>query len=714
MSRSLLGALGLLIRSRDFRTSKCAPAFSRVARELCCECHGEFHSRHASDGSAGAALTGCRRSSDLRLAKPVCGSRSTCCNSRSALTQPTQRRNFCESRRNNPKAGEGAVWTVDIDVGGTLTDGIFTSGEEIFCVKVDPTPHDLTVCLFDCLSRGAAKLDFPGTNEFLENVELIRWSTTITSNVLAESRGPRIGLLVSQGHQKDLYGQEPRSSVLNRLISEHDVIGVNDSAGEPEIMNAARKLLESGVRRICVSLKGSHRDPRREIAVKRIIDQQYPDHFLGSVPVLAGSDISKSAEDQTRTYSALINTYTHGALAATLFKAEDDLRETAGYTGTFLVSHINGGVAGIAKTKAIDTIESGPILGIHASAYLAKAYGFNDVISMDIGGTTAKISVLLNGEPIYRRPSDFFGIPVAISLPDLHSIALGGGSVVKPLSKAEKASVQLGPESMGSFPGPACYGLGGDQPTLTDAFAAAGLINPDYFLGGAKTIDLELARKVIAESVARPLSVTIEEACRIVLDRAFESVANMIVATKKGLKQDLSKSILFAYGGNGSLFACGVAEKAGLNRVQLFSLGPVFSAFGSSVSDISHLYEGSLAGVAISDAGLIRIRQMLEEMKAEGVKDLLGEGIRPDGISYAYEMDASRNDQSSISVPCSESSLRSEKELQAALAKAFGNPEGAPDGPISLELIRVSVKKGMPKPRLVERPLQAAASCQRA
>jgi N-methylhydantoinase A/oxoprolinase/acetone carboxylase beta subunit len=599
---------------------------------------------------------------------------------------------------------------VDIDVGGTLTDGIFTSGEEVFCVKVDTTPHDLTVCLFDCLSRAADKLGFPSTNEFLENVELIRWSTTITSNVLAESRGPRIGLIVSEGHQKDLYGTVPRSGVLNRLISEQDVIGVDSSAGESEIMNAARKLLESGVRRICVSLEGSHRDPRREIAIKRIIDQQYPDHFLGSVPVLAGSDISKSAEDQTRTYSALINTYTHGALAATLFKAEDDLRETAGYTGAFLVSHINGGVAGIAKTKAIDTIESGPILGIHASAYLAKAYGFNDVISMDIGGTTAKISVLLNGEPIYRRPSDFFGISLAISLPDLHSIALGGGSVVKPLVSADKASVQLGPESMGSFPGPACYGLGGDQPTLTDAFVAAGLINPDYFLGGAKTIDLELARKTIAESVAKPLKLTIEEACRIVLDRAFESVANMIVATKKGVKQDLSKSILFAYGGNGSLFACGVAEKAGLDRVQLFSLGPVFSAFGSSVSDISHLYEGSLAGVAISDAGLVRIRQMIEEMKAEGVKDLLGEGIRPDGINYAYELDASRNRHSSISVPCSEPCLRSEKDLQAVLDKALGNREGAPEGPISLELIRVSVKKGMPKPRLVERPLQGADS----
>jgi N-methylhydantoinase A/oxoprolinase/acetone carboxylase beta subunit len=602
------------------------------------------------------------------------------------------------------------VWTVDIDVGGTLTDALFTKSGETFCVKVDTTPHDLTVCLFDCLSQAAAKLNFPDTKEFLEDVELIRWSTTITSNVLAESRGPRIGLLVTKGHELDLYGPEPRSSVVDRLISQHDIIGLSPAADELEIMNAARKLLESGVRRICVSLQDSHRDPRREISMKRIIDQQYPDHFLGSVPVLAGSDISKSAEDRTRTYSALINTYTHGALAATLFKAEDELRESAGYTGTFLVSHINGGVAGIAKTKAIDTIESGPILGIHASAYLAKAYSFNDVIAMDIGGTTAKVSVLRNGEPIYRKPSDFFGIPVAVSLPDLHSIALGGGSIVKPLPHATKPDVRLGPESMGSYPGPACYGLGGVQPTLTDAFVTAGLINPEYFLGGTKSIDLDLARKTIADAVAQPLNVSVEEACRIVISRALESVAAMILAAKKSLHEDLANSVLFAYGGNGSLFACGVAEKVGLHRVQLFSLGSVFSAFGSSVSDISHLYEGSLAGVPLNDTGVSHIRQMLEEMKAEGVKDLLGEGIRPDGISYTCELDATRNGQSSVAVPSNESSLHSEKDLQAALTKALVNPAAAHDAPISLELLRVSVKKQMPKPHLAERKLQTPDS----
>ncbi|MGA8223335.1 MAG: hydantoinase/oxoprolinase family protein [Candidatus Acidiferrales bacterium] len=605
------------------------------------------------------------------------------------------------------------MWTVDIDVGGTLTDGIFTKDENVFCVKVDTTPHDLTVCLFDCLGQAAEKLGFAGTIEFLENVELIRWSTTITSNVLAESRGPRIGLLVSKGHERDLYSRAPRSIAFDRIVAEKDVIGVNGSASEADVTNAARSLLESGVRRICVSLKDSHRDSAQELSVKSIIDRQYPDHFLGSVPVLAGCDISKSADDSTRTYSALINAYTHGALAATLFKAEDDLRQASQYSGAFLVSHINGGVAGLAKTKAIDTIESGPILGIHGSAYLAKAYALKNVIAMDIGGTTAKISLLANGEPIYRKPADFFGIPVEISLPDLRSIALGGGSVVKPVahtnispgsSAATPPTIQLGPESMGSFPGPACYGLGGDQPTLTDAFVTAGLINPDFFLGGTKPIDRDLARKAIEESVAAPLHLTTEAACKLILDRAFQSVADMIAAAGAELHQDLAHHTLFAYGGNGALFACGVAEKAGLASVLTFSLGPVFSAFGSSISDNLHVYERSLIGTPLTDGGLARIRDLLKEMKAEGIKDLLGEGIRPEGLIHSIEIDLAANGQPSRPFPFPEPSL----ESTAAVRAAYADAGGAPSDQLTLELIRLRVKKPMPKPKLVERAPQSS------
>ncbi len=554
------------------------------------------------------------------------------------------------------------MWTVDIDVGGTLTDGLFTSGDDFVCVKVDTTPHDLTVCLFDCLNQAAEKIGFLDAVAFLENVDLIRWSTTITSNVLAELRGPRIGLLVTQGHEQNLYGKDDRSAILGRLVNDRDIIGINGSAQDTDIMNAARSLLERGVRRICISLNNSHRNPEREMAFKRIIDQQYPDHFLGSVPVLAGSDISKSADDRTRTYCAAINAYTHGALAATLFKAEDALRETSKYSGTFLVSHTNGGFAGIAKTKAIDTIESGPVLGILGSAHLAKLYGLNDVIAMDIGGTTAKISVLSGGEPIYRKPSDLFGNSLELALPYLRSMALGGGSVVKPLDGAKGAEVRLGPESMGSFPGPACYGLGGDQATLTDSFVTAGLINPDYFLGGTKAIDRDLARKTIESLVAQPLRLAVEAACKMIIERAFESVAHLIASAQKELQQDLSRHTLFAYGGNGGLFAAGVAEKAGLETVLVFSLGPLFSAF---------------------------------------------EGIRPDDLTYAIEFEVAGGG-ASFTVACPESALGSASELKAALSAALAARGKARTGNTSLEMLRVRAKKAMRKARLVDRALQSA------
>ncbi|HEV1996006.1 MAG TPA: hydantoinase/oxoprolinase family protein, partial [Candidatus Acidoferrum sp.] len=566
------------------------------------------------------------------------------------------------------------------------------------------------VCLMDCLAQGAAQLGFDDVDAFLESVELIRWSTTITSNVLAEQRGPKLGLIVSRGHETAFYGDEQCRRLLDKLISPGSVIALDPSAPETEVMNVVRSLLESGVRRICISLAGSDLNPEQEIRMKRIVERQYPDHFLGSVPVLAGSDIAPGADDRTRTYCALLNAFTHGALAATLFRAEDELRETHHYHGNFFVSHINGGVAGIAKTKAIDTMESGPILGIHGSSHLARAFGLNEVIALDVGGTTAKLSVLRNAEPIFRKPSDLFGIPVGMSLPYLRSMALGGGSVVKPAGSPARPQLSLGPESMGAFPGPACYGLGGDQPTLTDAFVCAGLINPEYFLGGAKPIDPALAHRAIQEFVAGPLHFSVEEACRAAIDRAFQSVGEMIANAQSDLRQNFSNHALFAYGGNGGLFACGIAEKAGLDRVYFFSLGPVFSAFGSSVSDICHLYERPVHLTALEEKDVSRLRQDLDDMKAEGLKDLLGEGIRPADVTYRFEMEVSQTGQPSKSVCTPESALRSAKDLRAHLTGGLHDEQASKDGDFFLDLARLQVKKAMPKPSFLERPLQGADS----
>jgi acetophenone carboxylase len=554
---------------------------------------------------------------------------------------------------------------------------------------VDSTPHDLTVCLFECLSQGAAQLGFSDLGSLLEKVELLRWSTTLTSNVLAELSGPKLGLLVSQGHARDLYGSDD-SPLLNNLIDGKNVIGI-DGVHDPAALNAVRLLLENGVRRICISLKGAFEDPESERRLKRVIDEQYPDHYLGSVPVLTGSDICQNTDDTTRTYYAVINAYIHSALAATLFKAEDELRYTQGYSQAFLISHINGGVAGVSKTRAIDTLESGPVLGIYGAAYLAKIYGLKRVLALDVGGTTAKLGVIRDGEPLHTQQSDLFGIPVRVNLPYLRSIALGGGSVVT----LNENGVRLGPESMGSFPGPVCYSLSGDKATLTDAFVTAGLIDSEYFLGGSKHLDLAAAREAIDSQVASPLRISVEQACGAIIDTAYDTVAAMISKASHELGEDLSDHELFAYGGNGGLFACGVAQRSRLRTAYLFDLGPVFSAFGSSVSDICHVYERSFHLLLRDDAEVEPLNEVLQEMREQGVRDLLGEGITPENTECTVELEVAPTGGATLCVKCPQFRFDSGAELRRVLTSFLAR------GDATVELVRMRVKKLIPKPALV-------------
>jgi N-methylhydantoinase A/oxoprolinase/acetone carboxylase beta subunit len=585
---------------------------------------------------------------------------------------------------------ERAMYSVDIDVGGTLTDGLFSNGRRTVCTKVDSTPHDLTVCLFECLSQGAAQLGFSDLGSLLEKVELLRWSTTITSNVLAELSGPKLGLLVSHGHERNLYSRDD-SPLLNKLVEGKNVIGI-DGVHDAAVLNAVRLLLENGVRRICISLKGALQDPESEQRLKRVIDEQYPDHYLGSVPVVTGSDICQNTDDTTRTCYAVINAYIHSALAATLFKAEDELRYTQGYSRAFLISHINGGVAGVSKTRAIDTLESGPVLGIYGAACLAKIYSLKRVLALDVGGTTAKLGVIRDGEPLHTQQSDLFGIPVRVNLPYLRSIALGGGSVVT----LNENSVRLGPESMGSFPGPVCYALGGDEATLTDAFVTAGLIDPEYFLGGSKHLDLAAAREAIDSQVASPLGISVEQACGAIIDTAYDAVAAMISKASHELKEDLSDHVLFAYGGNGGLFACGVAQRSRLRTAYLFDLGPVFSAFGSSVSDICHVYERSFHLLLHDGSEVTPLNKVLQEMRDQGVRDLLGEGITPDNTECTVELEVSWANDTTLCVKCPH--LRFDgAELRRVLAS---DPVR---GSATVELVRMRVKKPISKPPLLKK-----------
>ena len=520
--------------------------------------------------------------------------------------------------------------TVDIDTGGTMTDALVTDGTNRHSIKVDTTPHDFTVSFQACLQEAARLYDCATIEEFLRNVSLIRWSSTITTNVIAERRGAKIGLLVSKGHEDDLYGAE-RSVVIDELVASENVIGLSDEPSSEEVLMAVKALLETGARRICVSLKSAFPDNKAERRIKDIIEDQYPDHIIGSVPVLLGSEMAQLGHDQTRAHSSLMNAYTHTRLASSLFKAEDLLRDEHRWTGALLIGHTSGGVARVGKTKAVDTIESGPVFGTFGGAYLAREYGVDHVACFDVGGTTTKASVIRDGEPVFQRGGDLMEVPVKTAFALLRSAAIGGGSV----ARVRGGKVSLGPDSMGAAPGPACYGLGGTMATLTDALLLLGYLDADRFLGGRRRLDRDKAAAAIDRNVAQPLGLAVGQAAILIRNEAVAVMADLVGDTLGEAQVPLKGTALFAFGGNGPMFGCFVAEKLGLDQVFAFDLGPVFSAFGSAQSDVLHVY-GRGIGKSWGDMFIL---STAHELYAQAVRDLEGEGFDPSRAEYRWELE---------------------------------------------------------------------------
>jgi len=523
--------------------------------------------------------------------------------------------------------------TIDIDTGGTMTDALITDGATRHCIKVDTTPHDFTVAFQTCLKEAGKLYGDETLEDFLPKVSLIRWSSTITTNVLAERRGAKVGLLVTQGHEEDLYG-DGRSAIIDELVAADAVIGLPENPEPKDILLAVKQLLESGVRRICVALAGSFPDNRNEIAIKRVIESQYPDHIIGSVPVLLGSEMAQIGHDQTRAHYSAMNAYTHSRLATSLFKAEDVLRDEFGWRGTLLIGQTSGGVARIGKTKAVDTIESGPVFGTFGGAFVAREYQLKDVVCFDVGGTTTKCSIVRNGEPVYQRGGSLMEIPVQTSFAMLRSAAIGGGSV----AKVKDGSLRLGPESQGAAPGPACYALGGREATLTDAILLLGYLDPDSFLGGRRKLSVDHAKKVIEKNVAKPLGLSVEQAALVIRDEAVTVMAELIANTLAEAGLEAVDTALFSFGGNGPMFGALVAERLRIARAYAFDFGPVFGAFGSSVSDVAHVYE---RGVGLKwEAGTRdAILKTAERLHTQAVRDLQGEGFDPAAAVYRYELE---------------------------------------------------------------------------
>ncbi len=542
-----------------------------------------------------------------------------------------------------PRPRRTRRYTVDIDIGGTLTDGLYSDGHVVTPIKVETTPHDFTVCFFENLKAGATELGFADLKSMLAEVAVIRWSATIATNIVAERKGPRIGLLVSAGTGEELYGTG-RSAAVEHVIAPENIVALPAEASDSDTLAAIRELLEKGVRRIAVSIAGAFEDNSPELGVKALVDENFPDHYLGAVPLMLGSEICRHPDDQTRTHMALVNAYVHTPLAVSLFKAEDQLMGEFGYRRPLYIAHVNGGVARVAKTTAVDTAESSPYFGLNACAWFARLYGEDRVLALDVGGTTSKVGVIVDGQPATSEHGDILGVPVQTPWTLLRSGAVGGGSI----AAAPDGELQLGPASQGAIPGPACYDLGGREATLTDALVVTGMLNPKRFLGGRRELRVDLAQDAIGRRVAEPLGIDVNEAAARIVDRAGEMVGGLARQTISDAGMTPEGFKAFCFGGNGANFAVAVCERLGLESAFVFSLGPVLSAFGSSVAEICHLHEQwPYVDLADEDASGA-VARIVETGLREVRRDLEGERLDVEEARFEGEVTIARDGRTEV------------------------------------------------------------------
>ncbi|MCB1954398.1 MAG: hydantoinase/oxoprolinase family protein [Rhodocyclaceae bacterium] len=503
---------------------------------------------------------------------------------------------------------------INIDNGGTLTDIVVVDGESVVRTKTLTTPYDLSKCFFEGLRKASRQIygqeDVIG---LLQETDYIRYSTTQGTNALVERKGPRIGLIAGAGLagvlQTGAEAREMFSALVGDRVAELDATESGDLAGR--LVAAVNALTSAGANRIVVGLGGASAAADEE-RLRRIVLAKFPPHLLGAVPVLFSHQISGDPEDPRRIWSALLNAFLHPAMETFLYHAEHKLRD-ARFRSPLLIFRNDGDSARVAKTIALKTYSSGPRGGMEGARALADHYGVSHLVSVDVGGTTTDIGVTLGGRIESERRGNVEGVRVSFPLVDIHSVGVGGGSVIR----AAGGEIRVGPESVGAQPGPACFGLGGKHATITDVFLLMGVLDPEAFFGGDLVLDLERAKAAVLDNVARPLDLSLGRALAAMEAAWVERIA-------AGIREHCEigpDTVLAAFGGGGPLDICVVAEALGVGRVLVPRLAAVFSAYGLSFSDIAHHYESPLpeanqAALEAAVAGLTE--QARRDMFAEG------------------------------------------------------------------------------------------------
>jgi N-methylhydantoinase A len=617
---------------------------------------------------------------------------------------------------------------VGVDIGGTFTDIVFLGQDgTIYTKKVSSSINNYARAIIDGIMQVFQDSGCNGAS-----VEEVLHATTVASNAILELKGAKTGLITTKGFRDileirnlrmprlyDLTWNKPPPLVeryLRIVVDERiNIHGGVDRALDPvDAEGAVDRLLTEGVEAIAVCLLNSFANPVHELMIKEIVSRRAPD-----LPCCISFDVLPEIKEYERTSTTVINTYIMPIVARYLATLREELKGLDIPTPLLLMQS-NGGLttAEAAMKTPMHIIESGPAAGVIGAQALAQALELPNVITFDMGGTTAKASIVEGGEVarsleyqvgggIMMGSRLLTGAGYMLKVPaiDLAEVGAGGGSIVW---IDAGGSLQVGPRSAGAFPGPLCYDLGGTEPTITDANVILGYINPAYLVGGALRLNADKARRVFESTIAAPLGLPLAHAAYGVHQIAASNMIRAIKAVSTERGRDPRDYALFAFGGNGPLFAAGMAAVLQMKRIVVPPSPGLFSAFGLLYADVEHHYSRTfrrlLLGVDPQELG-----EAWDRLVREATDQLLADGFRTNQMRIRRAANLHYQGQTfELTVPVPEGSL--DIPALSHLAEAFGQEHertyghrAGPEEPVEIVNIQVVGQGLSDRPRVPDR-----------
>jgi N-methylhydantoinase A len=541
-----------------------------------------------------------------------------------------------------------------IDIGGTFTDAVLVCDDgRSWTDKTLTTPDDLLDGFFRAadLVLKRSGIGFSSVND------VVTHATTVVTNAIIERKGAPTGLIVTAGFRDVLYiRDEHRYDMFDAQIEYSEPLitrdltwGVNErtyadgtigaSVDAAQLREIADRLRTGGIRSVAVCLLNSYRNPENERRIREILADAVPE-----VVVTLSSDVAPQMREYLRASTTALNAYAVPVCGPYLNGLISKLARR-GCALEPLIMLSNGGVVGarVAGIYPVRMIESGPAAGALAAGRIARRHGIENLISFDMGGTTAKACLIQRGEPLvtgefevdrrYRfKPGS--GMPITVPSIDMMEIGAGGGSIAR---VDDLGLLKVGPRSAGADPGPACYGHGGEEPCVTDADLLLGILDPDNFLGGDMPLARDQAEKAV-QRLANQLGVSLMDAAFGIFSVVGESMAAAARAHATDRGVDYRGLPLLAFGGAGPIHGCYVAEQLDSSQVIYPPMASVLSAVGTLVTPARlDLARGGLCRLNAVDWNAVD--QLIREMLEEGKKALLEAGLPQHGVAYDYSAD---------------------------------------------------------------------------